>query len=181
MAELNISTVSKNYAQALIDVAAESNSYELFKDQLDEIKSVLDSSKDLQIVMGNTSINISKKIDILNTILGDKVNPKIMNFLNLLIEKNRFDEFDSILVSYNEILDKKSNKKNVEIISPIKLNFETKSNVLFKLEHKLNCEVVPRWTVDEDIIAGLTFKFDDYVIDTSIRNKIENLSKNISR
>ena len=85
MAELNISTVSKNYAQALIDVAAESNSYELFKDQLDEIKSVLDSSKDLQIVMGNTSINISKKIDILNTILGDKVNPKIMNFLNLLI------------------------------------------------------------------------------------------------
>ena len=113
MAELNISTVSKNYAQALIDVAAESNSYELFKDQLDEIKSVLDSSKDLQIVMGNTSINISMKIDILNTILGDKVNPKIMNFLNLLIEKNRFDEFDSILVSYNEILDKKSNKKNV--------------------------------------------------------------------
>lgn len=181
MAELNISTVSKNYAQALIDVAAESNSYELFKDQLDEIKSVLDSSKDLQIVMGNTSINISKKIDILKTILGDKVNPKIMNFLNLLIEKNRFDEFDSILVSYNEILDKKSNKKNVEIISPIELNFETKSNVLFKLEHKLNCEVVPRWTVDEDIIAGLTFKFDDYVIDTSIRNKIENLSKNISR
>lgn len=181
MAELNISTVSKNYAQALIDVAAESNSYELFKDQLDEIKSVLDSSKDLQIVMGNTSINISKKIDILNTILGDKVSPKIMNFLNLLIEKNRFDEFDSILVSYNEILDKKSNKKNVEIISPIELNFETKSNVLFKLEHKLNCEVVPHWTVDEDIIAGLTFKFDDYVIDTSIRNKIENLSKNISR
>ena len=88
------------------------------------------------------------------------------------------------IVPFKDVLNevnKKSNKKNVEIISPIELNFETKSNVLFKLEHKLNCEVVPRWTVDEDIIAGLTFKFDDYVIDTSIRNKIENLSKNISR
>ena len=101
--------------------------------------------------------------------------------MKLLVEKNRFDEFESIVIAFNDYLDKKSNKKTVEIISPIKLNFETKSNILFKLEHKLNCEVVPHWTVDESIIAGLAFKFDDYVIDTSIRNKIENLCKNISR
>ena len=56
-----------------------------------------------------------------------------MNFLKLLVEKNRFGEFDSIVTSFNEFLDKKSNKKNVEVISPIELNFETKSNILFKL------------------------------------------------
>ena len=61
------------------------------------------------------------------------------------------------------------------------MNFETKSNILFKLERKLQCEVIPHWSIDENIIAGLQFKFDDYVIDSSVRNKIENLSKNISR
>ena len=90
-------------------------------------------------------------------------------------------EFDSILTSYNDKIDRLANIKNVEIISAIDLNFETKTNILFKLEHKLNCEIVPHWHTDKNIIAGLTFKFDDYVIDTSIRNKIENLSKNISR
>ena len=78
-------------------------------------------------------------------------------------------------------MDNMSNKKNVEIVSSIELNFETKSNILFKLERKLQCEVIPHWSIDENIIAGLQFKFDDYVIDSSVRNKIENLSKNISR
>lgn len=181
MTECRVSTVSKNYAKALLDVADEFNSLDLIKTQLDDIKSVLQSSKDLQIVMENSSISSAKKIEILTSIFGNKIDEKLMNFLKLLVEKNRFGEFDSIVISFNEFLDKKSNKKNVEVISPIELNFETKSNILFKLEHKLNCEVVPHWTVDESIIAGLAFKFDDYVIDTSVRNKIENLCKNISR
>lgn len=85
------------------------------------------------------------------------------------------------MASYIEMLDKMSNKKKVEITSSIDLTFENKTNVLFALEHKLNCEVVPIWRVDKSIIAGLTFKFDDYVIDTSVRTKIENLRKKITR
>lgn len=180
MAE-RISTVSKNYAQALLEIAAENNSYEQIKHQLEEVAQVLHSSKDLQIVMSNSSISAAKKIDILDSIFGSKIDKKILNFLKLLVEKNRFMEFDSILTSYNDKIDKLANIKNVEIISAIDLNFEMKTNILFKLEHKLNCEIVPHWRTDKNIIAGLTFKFDDYVIDTSVRNKIENLSKNISR
>lgn len=180
MAE-RISTVSKNYAQALLEIAAENNSYEQIKNQLEEVAQVLHSSKDLQIVMSNSSISAAKKIDILDDIFGAKIDKKILNFLKLLVEKNRFMEFDSILTSYNDKIDRLANIKNVEIISAIDLNFETKTNILFKLEHKLNCEIVPHWHTDKNIIAGLTFKFDDYVIDTSVRNKIENLSKNISR
>lgn len=181
MADNKVSTVSKNYAKALIDVASENGSFDLIKSQLLEIQSVLDSSRDLQIVMENSSISVSKKIEILDSVFGTKIDNKVLNFLKLLVEKNRFSEFDSILNSYTEILDRMSNKKNVEIISSIELNFETKSNIIFKLEKKLQCDVVPVWHVDDSIIAGLTFKFDDYVIDSSVRTKIENLSKNISR
>lgn len=182
MAENNrISTISKNYAQALIQVADETNDFELVKNELLQVKEVLDSSHDLDVVMGNTSISTGKKIEILDSIFANKINAKVLNFLKLLVEKNRFNEFNSILTSYIDILDKKSNKKNVEIISSIKLTFENKTNVLFTLEKKLNCEIIPTWKVDESIIAGLVFKFDDYVIDTSVRNKIENLRKNIIR
>ena len=54
MTECRVSTVSKNYAKALLDVADEFNSLDLIKTQLDDIKSVLQSSKDLQIVMENS-------------------------------------------------------------------------------------------------------------------------------
>lgn len=180
MAEYKVSTISKNYAKALLEVARENNSEELFRNQLEEILNVLKSSHDLSIVMANSSISTSKKIEILNSIFSDKIDEKMMNLLKILVEKGRFDEFEGIYNSYTELFNKLSNKRNVEIISSIPLHFEEKTNVLFKLEHKLQCEITPHWTVDESIIAGLIIKFDDYVIDSSIRNKIENLSKKIS-
>lgn len=181
MADNRISTVSKNYAQALMQTAAESDTYDKIKSQLLEIQEVINSSKDLEVVMANSSISSSDKKEILDSIFAGKIEPKLLMFLKLLVEKNRFNEFNSIIASYIDMLDKRSNKKQVDITSSVKLTFENKTNILFALEHKLNCEVVPVWHVDKSIIAGLTFKFDDYVIDTSVRNKIENLRKNITR
>lgn len=181
MTETLISAISKNYATALMDVASEDNSYEKFETQLGQIYDVLNSSKDLQIVMTNSSISTEKKIQILSEIFDGKIEKKLINFLKILVVKNRFNEFAAIKKSFSDMVQKLSNKKTVEITSPIKLNFENKTNVLFKLEHKFNCEILPVWKVDKSLIAGLTFKYDDCVIDTSLRAKLENLSKNINR
>lgn len=181
MTDNGITTISKNYAKALIEVAEENNSSEIFRKQLHEVLDVLNTSSDLSVVMDNSSISISKKIEIINSVFENKIDTKILNFLKLLVEKNRFQELGAILNSYDEILQQKSKRKNVKIISARNLNFEERTNILFKLEKKLNNEIIPEWIIDESIIAGLTFKFDDYVIDTSVRTKIESLSKGISR
>ena len=176
-----ISTISQKYADALTETAAEYGSADYFEKQLKEIQDVINSSGDLKIVMSNSSISISKKLEIIDEIFGGKIDQKLLNFLKVLIEKNRFNEFSSIVYAYEKNIDKASNTKTVEITSPIELNFENKSNILFKLEHKLNCEIKPIWKVDDSLIAGLTFKYDDCVIDTSIRTKLENLNKTILR
>lgn len=181
MTEKIISTVSKIYAKSLIDVASESNSLDLFHHQFGDVLSSLKSSADLQKVMENPTISVENKIQILDEVFASRVDKKILNLLKLLVEKNRFNEIESVYCAYCEMYDKQSNKKAVEVVSAVKLSFEDKTNVLFKLEHKLNCEITPTWSVDENIIAGLLFKFDDYVIDTSVRTKIESLSKSISR
>ena len=170
-----ISTISKTYAKALLETGDKNQ----LKQELDEIINVINSSSDLKIVMANSSISISKKLEILDSIFGGKISPKLLNFLKILVEKNRFNELEAIYEAYNEMLEELSNTKTVEITSPIELNFENKSKGLFKLEHKLGCEIKPVWKIDNSLIAGLTFKIDDCVIDTSIRAKLENLSKNI--
>ena len=181
MTKTIISTVSKNYAKALMEIATEQNSFEEIEKQLNEVSEIINSSADLRIVMTNSSISISNKLEILEEVFNKRIDKNIINFLKILTEKNRFQEFDNIKLAYNEMIEQHSNKKTVEVYSPIELNFENKSNVLFKLEHKLGCEIKPIWKVDKTLIAGLAFKIDDCVIDTSVRAKLTNLSKNINR
>lgn len=181
MKHIKVSTISKNYAKALLDVAKESGSPEVFNTQLNEIMLVLNTSEDLNIVMANTSISIAEKLEIIEAVFGNKIESKLLNFLKILVEKDRFCELEAIKLSFAKMIEDMSNIKTVEITSPIALNFENKSNVLFKLEHKLNCEIKPIWKTDESLIAGLKFKIDDCTIDTSIRAKLEDLSKKIVR
>jgi len=175
----NISTISKHYATALLEASKEAGITTEIDNQLKEINEVMNNSEDFKVVMANSAISTAKKIEIIDDIFGNKIDKKLLNFLKILIEKNRFGEFDAIKENFEDEISKLSNKKKVEITSPVALNFENKTNVLFKLEHKLNCEVIPCWKVDKSLIAGLKFKIDDCVIDTSIRSKIENLSKEI--
>jgi len=175
------SVISTNYAKALLEAAGETGDYTTLRKQLEEVSNVLKNSSDLQIVMDNSAISVSKKIEIIDEIFKNKIDTKLLNFIKILIEKNRFNKFETIREIFGEEITKLSNKRRVEITSPIKLNFENKTNILFKLEHKLNCEVIPVWNIDESLIAGLMFKIDDCVIDTSVKSKLENLSKEIIR
>ena len=181
MSEKILSEISKNYAKALLESTAEKNNNEYFIKQLDEIIEVFSSSEDLKVVMSNSSVSSGKKIEITEEIFKGKIDIKLLNLLKILVEKNRFEELESIADYYKQMTEKHENKRTVEIVSPIELNFENKTKVLFKLERKLNSDIVPVWTVDESLIAGLVFKFDDFVIDTSARAKLEDLKKTLNR
>ena len=60
-----ISTISKTYAKALLDTGGD---YKMLESQLNEISNVINSSKDLRVIMSNSSIAISKKIEIIDEI-----------------------------------------------------------------------------------------------------------------
>ncbi|MDY6383305.1 MAG: ATP synthase F1 subunit delta [Cyanobacteriota bacterium] len=181
MTENRISAISKTYAKALVDIGAEDNSLDKIKQQFEQIKMTVDNSNDLKIVLGNTAITNSKKKEIIKDIFKDGIDEKLLRFLDILIDKNIFNEIDSIFDAYCLMSDKLTNTQNVEIISAIDLSDDIKNSILDRLKNKLHCDVVPHWTTDESIIAGLTFKFEDYVIDTSVKSEIEKFSKYMLR
>ena len=100
-----------------------------------------------------------------------------MNFIKIIVEKNRFNEFGQIISAYKELLDSANNTQNVEIISAIELSDSQKQNIIEKLSAKLNKNIKPDWIIDKSIIAGLVIKMDDNVIDSSVKNKLEKLSR----
>ena len=174
MSVTRISTISRNYAQALFDSFEDK---ETIKTQLGDVIDTINSSYDLKAVLINPSISYSKRLEIVDGIFNTKIDEKILNFIKLLIEKQRICELEEIFQAFNEIIDKKSNRKTVEIISSIQLDDLTKEKIINSLNKKLNCNIQPKWQTDEKIIAGLIFKYDDYIIDTSILARLKNLSK----
>ncbi|MFI3300523.1 MAG: ATP synthase F1 subunit delta [Candidatus Gastranaerophilales bacterium] len=181
MVQIKISMVAKNYASSLVEVANSVGiSYEKIYENLLIVKEIIDSSLDLQKVLKNPSINLQVKYEIIEEVFKNEINQSIVNFFKILIEKNRFDEFDKIVSAYRMELDKINGIQRVDVTSAIELSEEKKRLVVEKLQNKLSKNIIANWNIDESIIAGLVVEIDDNIIDTSLRNKIEKMKSNLS-
>ncbi len=178
--KVQITTSEKIYADSLIQTGKDGamNFDEILND-LNIIKDVTSQSKDLVEVMENPAIDDKTKYEIIDSVFSNHINAKIINFLKVLINKKRFKELNNIIQAYSDELDKINNIQRVEVISAVDLSQEQMQRLTEKLHNKLQKNVILSTKLDQSIIGGLVIKIDDDVIDNSLNNKLESLSKNI--
>lgn len=180
MKNIQISLTAKNYANALVKLGQDNViSYDDILNNLEIISEICTQSKDLTGVLENPAISDETKFSIIDEVFTKYVNEKIRDFLKILIEKKRFKELEGIVAAYQEELDKINNLQRVEVISAVELDDNSKQRIIEKLQKRLQKNVIAQWQTDEEIIGGLVVKINDDVIDSSLKNKLENLSKNI--
>lgn len=171
---------SKKYSEALMAVIKDGClSYEDAENSLNTVSDILNMSEDLVFTLNNPAIPVDTKISVAEEVFQKDVNSIILNFIKILIEKNRLAEFSKIKADFDNKLDIVNNVQTVEITSSISLNGEYKDKIVRKLSDRFKKNIRPVWSVDEKIIAGLIFKIDDNVLDTSLKTKLDKLSKNL--
>ena len=171
-----MTTSSKNYAGALAEIADDNIiSYDEIKNDLNTISVIIKNSPDLKSVLENITIATDVKNSIIDEVSKNQINEKLVNFLKILTNKNKFDEFDEIKSDFESIYNDVNNIKLVEVTSAVELTQEQKNRVTEKLQAKLNKQIQANWLLNSDIIGGLIIKIDDNVINSSLKNKLEKL------
>ena len=176
-----ISKTSVIYANALYDAAQEQNLTDKINKQLTDVCEMFESSCELQGVVNSPVVSVSKKFEIIDDIFKKSCDKTLLNFLKILIEKDRFSEINAITKAYYDLCNQKLNIKKVEVVSSCELDSDKKDTIKKMLNKKLNANVNIEWHTDKSIIAGLVFKYDDKIVDTSLRTKLNNISKNLLR
>lgn len=173
-----ISTSAKNYADSLIQIYKDGiMSCEDILNNLNIIKEIAKNSSELVDVMNNPAISNKIKFEIIENVFSNQINEKLINFLKVLVDKKRFHELNQIIEAFSINVDEIHNIKRVEVISAIEVSEDRKQNLIEKLQNKLQKTIIANWNIDKNIIGGLIIKIGDNVIDNSLKNKLENLSK----
>lgn len=173
--------IAERYAQSLIDLGKNNDlSYVAIATDLAAIQLILNRSKDLYDALTNTLVNVDDKENIIDSVFVKDVDKLIINFLKLLVERNRFNLIYDVIAKFNLLLDDVNNVARVEVVSAVSLNENEKNIILEKLSQKISDKQISvKYSVDESIIAGLVFKLGDDVLDTSVSHRLEELQKSI--
>ena len=175
-----ISLAAKNYAEALVEIGKDGLvAYDVILSNLRDISDTLQASDDLRKLLNNPTIDDESKIDIIRNIFSGNIDSHILTFLEILITKKRMGEFDEICSDYVTKLDEINNIQAVTVVSAIDLKDEYKSRIVQKRGAKLGKNIKADWNVDREILAGLKIEIGDNVIDMSLKNRIDKLSKDL--
>ena len=165
-------TVARRYAKALLTLGKEDAHYKEYGEGLSGFAHLLEREPEL-------------KDALLNPIHGredrNKLLLRMIELLQLLLDKHRLNTVDGVAIAYQEMLDEVENVQRAKIKTAISLDDATQDRLRQTLEKLTGSTVVMEVEEDPSIIGGLMAKVGDLVLDGSVRTQINTLRESLMK
>jgi F-type H+-transporting ATPase subunit delta len=169
-------TSADRYSLALYELASENNVLSKVEDQSSSILNLISSSKDFSNLIKDPTNSQEDLLKVLDNISNDnKFENLLNNFLSFLIIKRRFFYAEQILKSFIETCSKKRGELKAELKSAKELSSEEISKITDELTKNFSSKIKLNYKHDKSLIGGLVVQVGSTMVDTSIKNKLQQI------
>jgi F-type H+-transporting ATPase subunit delta len=175
-----VEEIATVYARALFEAAQEQGRLDVVREQLGEVADALDTNRDLQVFFFSPYFSTKEKQDGLAATLTD-ADPLLTNFLELLIEKHRMPVIFRMRRRLDSLWEQENRLLPVHVTSAIALEDAAVAQIGERIGAQTGRRVELTATVDEDILGGIVLRVGNAILDASIRNRLEQLRKQVAR
>lgn len=172
--------IAEVYARSVFEVAKEGDKLDTVREQLGQLADALGESRDLQVFFFSPYFSTDEKREGLEKVLSD-ADEIVANFAALLVEKHRMPALFRIRQRFEALWQEENKVLPVQITSAVELDESTVSSIGDRIGEKTGRKIELRSSVDPDILGGLVLQVGNNVLDASIRNRLENLRKQVAR
>lgn len=174
--------VSKTYGDALYELGVEQNNLdELYREVMLVVR-VLNENPKFSKIMNHPKIVKEEKEAVMEEAFKGRVCDELTGFLKLIISKNRYADIDAIL-NYFILRYKEYKKIGIAYVStPLPLNEIQKSEIMDCLIRTTSYEQMEMsYEIDPSLIGGMVIRIGDKVVDSSVKSKLNALSKELMK
>ena len=172
--------VHKTYAEALFKLAVETNQIDVFFEESKAIIQILGENEDLLKLLCHPKIKTEEKVSVIENVFKGRISDDMTGFLVLSVEKERHNELTGILDVFVDMVKEYKHIGVAYVITAIELDDARKREVEKKLiDTTKYVQFEMHYKVDKAIIGGMIIRIGDRVVDSSIKSKIENMSKDL--
>ena len=172
--------IAQVYARALFEVASEQDQLDVVKQQLDEFAAALHDNRELAVFFFSPYFSAQEKKDGLHKAV-EGAEPAFMNFLEALMERHRMPAIFRIRTEFDALWEKERRRLPVQVTSAVELDESVVHNIGERIGEQVDRQVDISSDVDPGIIGGIVLKVGNVIIDASIKNRLEQLRKQVAQ
>lgn len=172
--------VDITYGNALFELAVEENKVDVL---LDEAKALLDifaKSPDFIKLLDHPQMSKQEKKAVVQTTFGGRLSTEMEGLIAIVVEKGHSSKLSSVLSYFIKCVKKYKNIGVASVTSAVALSAAQKAAIENRLIETTGYEKMEMsYQEDPSLIGGLVIRIEDRVVDSSIKTKLEKLSKTL--
>jgi ATP synthase F1 delta subunit len=164
----------------LFDVGRDKGKLDALRDELGQFAEVVDANRDLQVFFFSPYFSSAEKVAGLRQAV-EGADAELLNFLELLIEKQRMSELFRIRRHLDQLWKQENRRLDVTVTSAVELDPAVVEKVGEEIERQTGQKVALASRVDGEILGGIVLQVGNKVLDASISSRLEKLRKSVAQ
>lgn len=177
--------VSKTYGEALFGLALEKEeartgaAQEMLQEVL-ALREILDSNPKFNVLMRHPGISKTEKLGVVQEVFQGRVSQELYEFLKLTVTKDRYQDLRSILDYFVGKMKEYQKIGVAYVATAVRLTDAREKQIEKRILETAPYESLEmHFTVEPELIGGMVIRIGDRVVDSSIRSKLNDLTKQL--
>jgi F-type H+-transporting ATPase subunit delta len=170
---------AKRYAQAVFEIALESDELDGWLDDLAALVREM-GSREFADFVDAPQVSIERKTELVRGALGDTMGPMAVNLLLVLASRGIASVLPSVAEEYQQIVDSHRGVERAEVITAVQLDQKQLDEISSLLRGIAGKDVTITDGVEPEILGGLIARIGDRVIDGSTRTRLQQMRKSLA-
>ena len=168
------------YSRALFEAAKENDVLDRVHEELDEFADALEEDRQLRLFFFSPYFSSDeKKEGVAKVVHG--ADERFERFLELLAERHRMPALFRIRRAFDVRWAEENQLLSVSVTSAVDLDESLVEGIGERIEEQTGRRVELSSQVDPDILGGLVVRVGNMVLDASVRNRLEQLRRQLTK
>lgn len=165
-------TISRNYAEVLVDLARRASDLDGWGKLIDEVAGAVQADPRLALFLESPRVSAERKNEIIAQAFADRLPRPFVRFLQAVIAHRRQHLVPEIAIAYHAIVDEIQNRVHASVTLVREPDARLAADIAARLSRVLGKTVVPHFVLRPDILGGTIVRVGDTVMDGSVRRRL---------
>ncbi len=167
------------YGQSLYDLAAEENLQDRIAEEMEGVKKIFQENPDYIRLLSEPSIAKKERQKLLDDAFGGQIEPYLLNFLKLLLDKGLLREFNGCCKKVHECYNRDHGIVEATVISAVELTGDQLQALTQKMESISGKKVLLSQKIDAQVLGGLRVEMEGKLYDGTVKGRLDDLRKKV--
>lgn len=173
--------VADRYARALLAAARAENVLADVGESYEAICEVVRRNPALPGFLEGPQVADAEKKHLLDDVFADRVEPILMRFLHLLLDKNRIEYLLEIGEEFAVLVERERGYLRAHVTTAVPLPADLEAALSAKLAAVTGSQIIMEKSVDPAAIAGVRVTLGDRIIDGTVRTHLDKLRQQLGK